>query len=217
MTGPDQQERPEMQPAWRLIATLGSAGLVAGFLLVFVFNWTQPTIQAYKARMQALAIEEVLGGPDRYDTLYVLDEVLTRDLPAGVAAEGLEAVYLGYRDERPVGFAVLGAKPGFQDVIRLIFGYNPTTSQVIGMKVLELKETPGLGDKVEKDQSFVSLFSEVATPLIGVKSGREAGVEGEIVMITGATISSRTVIAAINEALERIQPMLDRYTPERAQ
>ena len=29
---------------------------------------------------------------------------------------------------------------------------------VIGMKVLESKETPGLGDKIEKDSAFVAEF-----------------------------------------------------------
>ena len=40
------------------------------------------------------------------------------------------------------------------------------------------------------------------------------GSDDEIDMITGATISSRTVVAAINEALERVQPLVDAYRPE---
>ena len=45
-------------------------------------------------------------------------------------------LYLGYdAGGEPVGFAVQGAEAGFQDVIRLIFGYDPSTRQVLGMKV----------------------------------------------------------------------------------
>lgn len=196
---------------WRLVTTLGGAGALAGFLIVFVFGWTQPTIQAYKAKVLAAAIQEVLAEPDRYDTLYVYDGALVATAPEGVDAAALEQVYLGYgTDGRPVGFAVVAAKPGFQDIVRLIFGYDPRTARIIGMKVLENKETPGLGDKIEKDESFVSEFAGVATPLTGVKGVRkdDPTAPGEIDIITGATISSRTVIRAINEVLERLGPML---------
>jgi hypothetical protein len=49
----------------------------------------------------------------------------------------------------------------------------------------------------------------VETPLTGVKPGRGEGVAGEVDVITGATISSRTVVRAINEALERVGPALE--------
>jgi len=33
-------------------------------------------------------------------------------------------------------------------------------------------------------------------------------------MITGATISSRTVVNAINEALARVRPLVETYRPD---
>ncbi len=214
MTGtpPQPGAAPTGRP-FKLIATLGGAGALAGFLIVFVFGATQPTIQAYKARVLAEAVREVLAEPDRYDTLYVVDGALTRDLPPGATAADVERVYLGYRDQRPIGYAVETAKPGFQDVIRLIYGFDATAQRLLGMQVLENKETPGLGDKIVKDTAFVAEFADVPTPLTGLKSGRkdDADAPGEVDMITGATISSRTVIAAINESLERLQPLLTAY------
>ena len=47
-------------------------------------------------------------------------------------------------------------------------------------------------------------FRGVATPLIGVKEGAGSGVEGEIDMITGATISSRAIVDIINHRLEDV-------------
>ena len=82
------------------------------------------------------------------------------------------------------------------------------------MKVLENKETPGLGDKIEKDSAFVSGFEGVVPPLEGVKTGRGTGDESEVDMITGATISSRTVIEIINRRLESLGPMIDVYVEE---
>jgi electron transport complex protein RnfG len=199
----------EVSP-WRLPGTLGSAGAAAGLLIVLVFGWTQPTIQANKARVLEAAIHEVLKAPDRYDTLYVLDGALAKTVPAGRDPRGLERVYLGYRAQgERIGFAIAAGEPGFQDVIRLIFGYDPTTRQVLGMKVLESKETPGLGDKIEK-APFVSQFDGAIPPLVGVKR-RDPGRRSEIDTVTGATISSRTVVRAINEALDRLGPLLEAY------
>lgn len=198
--------------ARRLLATLGGAGALAGALLVFAFQATQPTILANKARELAGAIGEVLRDPARWDTLYVVEGALRRDLPAGTDARGLERVYLGYDgDGRRVGFAVETGAPGFQDRIGLIFGYDPATGRLLGMKVLQSSETPGLGDKIYKDSSFVNQFGRVAVPLRGVKHGAGRGDSTAVDMITGATISSRAVIRAVNDALARLRPLLDGY------
>ena len=193
----------------RLVGTLGVAGAAAGLLLVFVFQTTQPAIQAHKARMLELAIDEVLGGPARTETLYVVDGALVSEPPAD--AVGLERVYHGLDpDGRSIGYALVAAEPGFQDMVRLIFGYDPATRRVLGMKVLESKETPGLGDKIEKDESFIEQFRGVAVPIVGVKAGTRAGPD-EVDMITGATISARAVIRIIDNALERVAPMLETH------
>jgi electron transport complex protein RnfG len=213
MTGPAQGAPAAPTPpagptAAKLIQTLGGLGAVAGLIIVVAYTATLPAIQANKARVLAAAIDEVLGAPARYDTLYVSGDSLARTPPPGVDPAALDVVYLGYRqDSSVIGFAVTGADPGFADVVRLIFGYDPRESRVLAMKVLEQKETPGLGDKIEKDSAFVTEFRNAIAPLRGVK-GSEGTDASEIDMITGVTISSRTVIRVINEALERLAPVL---------
>jgi electron transport complex protein RnfG len=211
---PPPPERKEV-PAWRLLSTLGTAGMLAGLLLVFVFRATQPAILAYKAEVLRQAVQQVLKAPDRYDTLYVYDGSLERQPPAGADVAQLEQVYVGYTsDNERIGFAIAAGKAGFQDIVRIIFGYDAATRQVLGMLVLESKETPGLGDKIEKDESFVEQFDGALAPLLGVKSGASTGDPTEIEMITGATISSRTIINIINETLERLGPLIDAYGEE---
>lgn len=202
---------PPQVDSFRLLRTLALAGAIAGFVLVFVYEATQPAIQAYKAEQLRLAIQEVLKEPDRYDTLFVYDGRLTPELPEGFTADQLEQVYLGYLDQQPVGFAVASQKAGFQDIVRVIFGYDPQSNALLGMKVLESKETPGLGDKIEKDSSFVNQFDGSQPLLIGVKRGQGTGSPTEIDMITGATISSRTVIQIINDALDRLRPAMQSF------
>ena len=204
-------------PSWRLLATLGIAGAVAGLLVVLVQGWAEPRIESHRAAVLEAAIMNVLGEPARYDTLYVTEAGLSRHPAAAMDAETADRVYLGYDTAGlPVGYAITAAEPGFQDVIRLIFGYEPASGNVLGMQVLENKETPGLGDKIEKDASFVAEFEGAKAPLAGVKAGTGVGEAGEVDMITGATISSRAVIGIINRRLERLDPLLRTYVAEAA-
>lgn len=205
--GASAPEPAQRVSAGRLIATLGGAGLLAGLLIVVAYETTTPAIEAHRARRLQLAVSEVLKGPARYDTLYLVNGELKTAPPAGVAAE---QVYLG-RDAQgqPVGYALVAGGAGFQDQIQLIFGYDPKTRELLGMKVLESKETPGLGDKIEKDTFFVRQFGRSATPLKGVKPGAGKGAPGEVDLITGATISSRAIVKIINDALARLGPALE--------
>jgi electron transport complex protein RnfG len=194
----------------RLVSTLTVAGALAGLAIVSVFGWANPRIEAWRAEVLSAAITEVLSGAERYETVFLDGSTLTRVPLADTAA--LDRVYVGYDAyDEVVGVAVVGAEPGFQDVIRLIFGYDPGGERVIGMKVLESKETPGLGDKIEKDSTFLAEFGAADTPLTGVKEGRESGSESEITLITGATISSRAIVDIINHRLEALDSAILGY------
>jgi len=87
-------------------------------------------------------------------------------------------------------------------------GYDPDAGKVLGMKVLESKETPGLGAKITSDSAFIHGFDGVEAPIEGVKHpARDAH---QVDMITGATISSTTVISIINDRLEAVGPVLSK-------
>ena len=196
----------------KLVATLAMAGALAGLVIVLVFQWADPQIQAHRAAALRAAVLEVLSEPASYRSLYVTPEGLTDAAPAGTDTLTAEKVFLGFDETgAPVGFAVTGAEPGFQDFIHLIFGYDADSRRLLGMKVLESKETPGLGDKIVKDMDFVTGFQGVETPLVGVKQGAATGADDEVDMITGATISSRTVIGIINHRVEALGAALEAH------
>lgn len=196
-------------PSWRLLATLGGAGALAGLLIVLAYSWTLPSIESHRAEVLRSAIAEVLQQPARADTLFLYDGALVATLPAAVSSKSLERVYRGYAaDGRSVGYAISTTEAGFADQIGVIFGYDPAAKKLLGMKIVSTKETPGLGDKIEKPP-FTGQFSGKIAPLVGVKGSAPAGDASAVVMVTGATISSRTVIKAINTAVARWQPLLD--------
>jgi electron transport complex protein RnfG len=80
------------------------------------------------------------------------------------------------------------------------------------MKVLESRETPGLGDKIISDGKFVGQFGQLALDpkVVVVKGGAHA--PNQLDAITGATISSRAVGAIVNKSAATWRPRL----PDRA-
>lgn len=211
--GGDSPASPSNQVApGKLMATLGIAGALAGLVIVLVFEWADPQIQAHRAAALRAAVLEVLSEPASYQSLYLTSAGLSATAPEGVDTVTAEKVFLGFDEAGdPVGYAVTGAEPGFQDFIHLIFGYDPAGGTLLGMLVLESKETPGLGDKIFKDMNFVDEFRGAETPIVGVKQGRATGAANEIDMITGATISSRTVIEIINHRVEALGADLEEH------
>ena len=199
-------------PSWRLVSMMTIAGALAGLLIVSTYQLTLPRIQHHQAETMAAAIQEVLKAPARYDTLYLQGGTLVKRLSPGVDATKVEKIFLGYdASGRRVGFAISASGVGFQDPMMLMFGYDAEKSQVIAMRVIASKETPGLGDKIVKDTNFVAEFSPVTAPIAGVKKDRATGAGNEVAMITGATVSSRAVIRIINDAVARWQPLMDAY------
>ena len=197
--------------SWKLLLTLGGSGALAGLLIVLAFDATRPRIEEYKAQMLRLAVEEVLHAPKRTDTLYLERSALTKSPAATADRATMERVYKGYASDGSVlGYALTASEPGFADQVGIIFGYDPAKKRILGLKVLSSKETPGLGDKIEKP-GFTGQFANRIAPLLGVKGKAPAGDASAVEMITGATISSRTVIREMNHAIERWQPLLDKY------
>jgi electron transport complex protein RnfG len=201
--------------SWKLLAMMTGAGAIAGLLIVSAYTATLPRIEQHQGEVMQAAITEVLKQPASYDTLYLYKGALVKAVPAGTDTKKLDKVYLGHDAAgKRVGFAVSAAENGFQDLVTLMFGYDASTHTLIAMKVIGNKETPGLGNKIETDSAFVNGFVHAVAPINGVKKDRGKSGPNDVVMITGATISSRAVIRIIDNAIARWQPLMDAYHEE---
>jgi Na+-translocating ferredoxin:NAD+ oxidoreductase subunit G len=192
----------------KLVATLSLAGLLSGLIIVLAFEATLPTITAYKATTLRQAVFKVLPGVTGMQRMVYRGGVMTI---SEEVQQGDQAIFSGLDESgKLVGYAIAGAGPGFQDTIRLLYGYLPDQRQVSGMEILESRETPGLGDKIYKDLAFVSGFQSLAVEpeIRAVKKGKRTA-PNEIDAITGATISSKAVVRIINEANHLWLPRLE--------
>ena len=198
-------------PAWRLLLTLALAGAMSGWLVVSVYKLTLPAVQQYAAQQVNAAVHEVLKAPTRWDTLYLVGGALTRTAPAKADLADVPKAFVGFDAAgNRLGVAITAAEPGFQELVTLMIGFDPQSGTLIGFKVLEEKETPGLGDKIERDTGFGGQFAGRIVPLRGMK-GRGGKPPSEVQTITGATISSRAVIRIINNAVAKWRPLLDAW------
>ena len=201
--------------SWKLLAMMTGAGAIAGLLIVSAYTLTLPRIERHQGAVMEAAVKEVLRAPASYDTLYLSNGALVKTVPAGTDTKKLEKVYLGHdAGGKRIGFAVSAAENGFQDLVTLMFGYDAAAHKLIAMKVIGNKETPGLGNKIETDSAFVNGFVSAVAPINGVKKDRGKSTPNDVVMITGATISSRAVIRIIDNAIARWQPLMDAYREE---
>jgi electron transport complex protein RnfG len=194
----DAHKQAAAPSSLRLIMTLAIAGLVSGVAIIGIYESTLPTITANKARELREAVFKVLPGVSRMQALVYRDG---RIISVPQPQKDEPVIYGGYDEQGDfVGYAMPGAGPGFQDTIALLYGYLPRDKQVVGMEILESRETPGLGDKIYKDAAFVAEFSalSVEPEIVAVKKG--TGTQpNQVDAITGATISSKAVVRIINE------------------
>lgn len=209
---------PEKEPSsLRLIGTLSVAGFLSGLILVSAYVLTKPIIERNKEEALRSAIYHVLPKCATYDELILRSGKLIQ--PSAETPKTEPRVFVGYDSTRRiVGFAIPASESGFQDLIRLIYGYEASRKMIIGFEVLDTKETPGLGDKIKKDPKFIANFTALSVEpgIQGVKPGAKT-MPHQVETITGATISSNAVIRALQKSLDAWRPAMESYVREGAQ
>lgn len=105
--------------------------------------------------------------------------------------------YEGFKGDEKAGYVFTTSAKGYGGDITVMVGVN-TDGSVAGIEYLSISETAGLGMNAQKD-SFKEQFKGHANE-IGVS--KNAPSETEIQALTGATITSKAVASAVNDALK---------------
>ena len=194
---------------WHMYRAMVGVGLLCGLLIVSVYQLTKPRIDRNKAEALRRAIFHVLPEA-RSSTTFRLGEGEQFEILQGEGA-GEKLVHAGYDEsERLIGFALEAEGMGYADVIRILYGYSFAEDAVVGIRVLETKETPGLGDKIESDPEFLRNFekldvsltedlSAILHPVEPVKHGKKEQ-PWQVDAITGATISSVAIANMLSKS-----------------
>ena len=223
MSGAELTEPRPSPSAWPMYRAMVGIGVACGLLIVTVFQGTLPIIQRNKAEALQKAIFRVLPAAETSAT-FAFDPT-NGFVPAEAQAPPGELAYAGYDGAGAlVGVAIEARGMGYQDVIGVIYGYSFEEHAIVGMEVLESKETPGLGDKIETDPSFLESFKrldvsltddgkQLAHPIVAVERGKKTH-PWEIDGITGATISSVAIAAILDQSAGVWVPRIESHLAE---
>ena len=172
-----------LKPAAALFIT----AVITVTLLSVVYNLTLVPIERQKQKTQEAAMSAVLPQAAGY-----------RKIPADISGS-IVAVYEGEKNGNTAGYVIQLAREGYSGKIDLIVGISAPDKKITGIRVLRHSETPGLGSLSVKENFYRQYDNKALSPLTVVR-GVAPG-EQEIAAITSATITSRAITNAVNEAI----------------
>ena len=211
---------PELQPqtsAMSMYRAIVGIGAMCALVIVVVFQSTAARIRDNQERFLAAAISDVLP---------VTEETIAVDVGENGQLEKTSAslplpVFLAYGSNGDLVGAVLTAEGmGYQDNIRVLYAYSFEKRAIVGFRILDSKETPGLGDRVEIEPHFIANFEALDARLnssgdalnnaiVTVKQGEKTD-PWQIDGITGATITSEALGNILNDSANGWLPILER-------
>jgi electron transport complex protein RnfG len=172
-------------------------------LLAWAFLFTRPTIEQ-SARAEKMAVLNQILPTALYNNDPLTDSLTLPAEPAlGTTSES--TVYRARLDGKPSALVLdVVAPDGYSGNIRMLVAFG-NDAQVIGVRVVEHKETPGLGDYIDprkdknKAQPWINQFDQVS-PSLGEQGWHVRKDGGSFDAYAGATVTPRAVVKAVYKA-----------------
>jgi len=141
----------------------------------------------YQALLQSL---QAVISNNSYDNNLVQDVIQLHN----------KTIYRARKSGKPIAVLIISqTNHGYNGAIRLLIAIN-TQSKILGVRVLNHTETPGLGDKIElKKSDWVLSFTNKS--LVSINSSQWAVKHdgGEFDQFTGATITPRAIVNEVKQ------------------
>lgn len=174
-----------------MVSTLVIVTSVAALALGGIYNLTKGPIEEAKLRKQQQAIEMVLPAFDSLETRMVKSAHEADSIQFNIAYNAAGEL---------IGIAVnTFTNQGFSGNIKVMVGLLPDGT-IHNTAVLEHRETPGLGDKMQQNKSEWSLqYNGIHPASVDLRLTKDGG---EIDGITAATITARAFSDAVQRAYD---------------
>lgn len=182
---------------------LGGFALATTAMIGLTFVGTSERIEQQKQVVLQQTLEQVMPS-NLYDNVLPASCILIDDARLGTSPV---RVYQAFKQERLIGFVIESTAPnGYSGNINILTG-TLLDGTVTGVRILEHKETPGLGDKIDiRISDWVLSFNgqQVSEQNKALWEVKKDG--GQFDQFTGATITPRAVVnqveLTVNTALE---------------
>jgi electron transport complex protein RnfG len=188
------------RPIWKSGITLAVIAAICTALIALTWQLTAERIEGNRKAYLEQSLQPALAG--LFFDSGVTESMLTIPPPHDLPGSDTAIVYRVYAGDAPVAalFAVT-ARDGYSGPIRLLIGIAMDGS-ITGVSVIEHRETPGLGDRIEATKSdWVLQFDgqSLVNPDATRWAIRRDG--GDFDQLTGASVTPRAIIKAIKQTL----------------
>jgi electron transport complex protein RnfG len=188
------------RPVWKSGVTLAIIAAICTSLVALTWQLTADRIAINKREWLERSLQPALAG--LFFDGSVTESMITIPPPHELPGSEAAIIYRVYAGEKPVAaLFVVSARDGYAGPIRLLVGVA-MDGKVSGVRVLEHRETPGLGDRIESTKSdWVLQFDgqSLRDPEPTAWAIRDDG--GQFDQLTGASVTPRAVINAIRQTL----------------
>ena len=179
---------------------LAAVGAVCSLLVALTFNLTRDRIAANEQAFLQQSLAPVLAGVS-FDNDLTASAFVLRS-PHVLPGTEDAVIYPLLAGDTPVAaLFVVTAADGYAGPIKLLIGVN-IDGVVSGVRALEHKETPGIGDLIDVSRSewiFVFAGSSLEVPDRATWGIKRDG--GAFDQLTGASVTSRAVVNAVDLTL----------------
>ncbi len=175
---------------------LAAAGLVSSLVLGFADLATRGSIAARQEEDIQATLEQVIPAA-------LHDNPLLRDVKSLVEGSLTTPVYIARQqgEVTSVAFKFI-ATGGYSGPITLMMGIDKSGT-VLGVRVVAHAETPGLGDKIEREKSpWILAFDQRSLTNTPPERWRVKKDGGDFDQFAGATITPRAVVRGVEAGLQ---------------
>jgi electron transport complex protein RnfG len=185
---------------FRTAVLLTLFAVVCTVLVAYTFESTRGRIAKSEREALLQSLHSVIP-PEMHDNDLFSDVILVTSKKY-LGTDQPVPVFRARKNGKPVAAILTPIAPdGYNGAIKLIIGirYDGT---IIGVRVLQHNETPGLGDAIEVRRSpWIHVFDGRSLQNPGKEGWKVKRDGGDFDQITGATITPRAVVKAVHNAL----------------
>jgi electron transport complex protein RnfG len=195
-----------------MLTAMAKNGLILSLFAVVTTGLISLTFFGTKDQIALQQQKKLLRTLNAVIDTKIYDNAIAQDCalliaPDYLGSEQAQRIYRATWRGKPVAAAIESIAPdGYSGKIRLIVGvgrHNTNTAQVLGVRILEHKETPGLGDKIDlRISDWVLDFDNQSLQLSSTDNWAVKKDGGQFDQFTGATITPRAVVKAIKNSVE---------------
>jgi len=188
-----------MREMIKMIVVLTILSVFSGGLLAAVRNGTKDKIENQQLQfVKGPAISAILEGASNNP---ISDRFRLKD------AETERSFFVGVFNGEANAVVFESFGKGFGGDLGVMIGVNTKDDKIIGVGITTHSETPGVGSRAKSDPSFAAQFKGI--PLAEEFKVKTDG--GQVDAVSGATVTSRAVSAALTDAgkiYQRMKPQL---------